>query len=165
MLAGDDIRLLGRILGEVIADQDGDDVYQVVEAIRQAATGERRGRAEARLVPLLDGLDDAMTLPVVRAFSTISLLANIAEDVAENRRYRAWRVGGRRGGPRTLHHIIEGILAGPTTTEELAGIVDHLLVAPVLTAHPTEVRRRTSLDRSRRVARPPRGAGPGGLRR
>ncbi|MDQ2724835.1 MAG: phosphoenolpyruvate carboxylase [Actinomycetota bacterium] len=152
MHAGDDIRLLGRILGEVIADQDGQDVYQAVETIRQAATGERRGRAEARLVPLLDGLDDGMTLAVVRAFSTISLLANIAEDVAENRRYRAWRVGGRRGGPRTLHHTIEGILAGPTTAEELAGIVRNLMVGPVLTAHPTEVRRRTSLDRSRRIA-------------
>ncbi|MDQ2726953.1 MAG: phosphoenolpyruvate carboxylase [Actinomycetota bacterium] len=151
-MAGDDIRLLGRILGDVIADQDGEDVYQVVEAIRQAATGERRGRAEARLVPLLDGLEDEMTLPVVRAFSTISLLANIAEDVAENRRYRTWRVGGHRGGPRTLHHTVEGILAGPTTTEQLGDIVDHLMVGPVLTAHPTEVRRRTSLDRSRRIA-------------
>ncbi|MDQ6837291.1 MAG: phosphoenolpyruvate carboxylase [Actinomycetota bacterium] len=152
MSGSDDIRLLGRILGEVIADQDGDEVYQVVESIRQAATGERRGRSEARLVPLLDGLDDAMTLPVVRAFSTISLLANIAEDVAENRHYRSWRVGGRRGGPRTLRHMIEGILAGPTSTAELAGIVGHMMVGPVLTAHPTEVRRRTSLDRSRRVA-------------
>ncbi|MDQ6784011.1 MAG: phosphoenolpyruvate carboxylase, partial [Actinomycetota bacterium] len=152
MSASEDIRLLGRILGQVIADQDGQDVYQVVEAIRQAATAERRGRSEARLVPLLDGLDDAMTLPVVRAFSTISLLANIAEDVAENRHYRSWVVGGRRGGPRTLHHTIEGILAGPTTTDDLADLVGHLLVGPVLTAHPTEVRRRTSLDRSRRVA-------------
>jgi phosphoenolpyruvate carboxylase len=152
MQAGDDTRLLGRLLGKVIADQDGEAVYQAVEAIRQAATGERRGRSGARLVPLLDGLDDAMTLPVVRAFSTISLLANIAEDVAENRRYRTWRVDGRRGGPRALHHTVAGILAGPTTAEELAGVVEHLMVAPVLTAHPTEVRRRTSLDRSRRIA-------------
>lgn len=150
--ASDDIRLLGRLLGQVIADQAGSEAYEVVEAIRQAATGERRGTAGARLVPLLDGLDDAMTLPVVRAFSTISLLANIAEDVADNRRYRAWRVDGHRGEPRTLHHTIEGILAGPTTPDALAAIAADLRVAPVLTAHPTEVRRRTSLDRSRRIA-------------
>jgi len=150
--ASDDIRLLGRLLGEVIAEEAGAEVYEVVERIRRSATGARRGRTEVQLVPLLDGLDDELTVPVVRAFSQISLLANIAEDVAENRRYRSWRVGGRRGGPRTLHHTIRGILDGPTTRQELAAIVSQLEVGPVLTAHPTEVRRRTSLDRSRRIA-------------
>jgi phosphoenolpyruvate carboxylase len=150
--ASDDIRLLGRLLGEVIADQDGVEAYETVEAIRQVATGDRRGDGSGRLVPLLDGLDDELTLVVVRAFSTISLLANLAEDVADNRRYRSWRVGGRPGGPRTLHHTIAGILAGPTGPEDLGRIAAELRVGPVLTAHPTEVRRRTSLDRSRRIA-------------
>jgi phosphoenolpyruvate carboxylase len=149
--ASDDIRLLGRLLGEVIAEQSGPATLALVEEIRVAATGARRGTgAPGRLVPLLEGCSDDEVLHVVRAFSYFSFLANLAEDVADNRRARAARATGGGDGPGTLRHTVAMLAAaGP----DVAARAADLWVAPVLTAHPTQVRRRTSLDRGREISR------------
>ena len=149
--ASDDIRLLGRLLGEVIAEQSGPDTLALIEEIRQAATGERRGTgAPGTLVSLLEGCGDTEVLHVARAFSYFSFLANLAEDVADNRQARVAVAEGRGSGPGTLRHALTH-LAGldPEVARRAAG----MWVAPVLTAHPTQVRRRTSLDRGREIAR------------
>jgi phosphoenolpyruvate carboxylase len=149
--ASDDIRLLGRLLGEVIAEQSGPETLAIVEEIRVAATGERRGTgAPGRLVPLLEARSDAEVLHVVRAFSYFSFLANLAEDVADNRQARAARARGDGGGPGTLDHAVTELSA---LAPDLVARAEDLWVAPVLTAHPTQVRRRTSLDRGREIAR------------
>jgi phosphoenolpyruvate carboxylase len=149
--ASDDIRLLGRLLGEVIAEQAGPATLALVEEVRVAATGERRGTAApGRLVPLLESCDDDAVLHVVRAFSYFSFLANLAEDVADNRAARAARRHGDGGGPGTLGHAVEHLRALPP---EIAARAAGAWVAPVLTAHPTQVRRRTSLDRGREITR------------
>ena len=82
----DDIRLLGRTLGDVIADQAGSATLDLVEAIRRAAVGDAD---PARLIDLLDPLQIADALHVIRAFSYFAMLANIAEDTDHSRRRRA----------------------------------------------------------------------------
>ena len=84
-----DIRLLGRLLGDVLRHQEGEAVFHVVETIRQTAVRFRRESdpaAGADLDKLLKKLTRDQTNSVVRAFSYFSHLANIAEDQHHNRR-------------------------------------------------------------------------------
>jgi len=149
--ASGDIRLLGSLLGEVVSDQSGPGALELVEEARRAATGARRGEvAGGRLGDLLDSRSDGEILDVARAFSYFSFLANLAEDVADNRRARAARAEGRGDGPGTLAHAVATMAEADGDVAEAA--TTGLWVSPVLTAHPTEVRRRTVLDRGRRIA-------------
>jgi len=96
----EDTRLLGRVLGDVLRAQVGDTGYERIEAIRQTAIGFRRAagteadRHRNALAGLLNPLPIAQALEVVRAFSYFSHLANIAEDVHQNRRRRAHALAG-----------------------------------------------------------------------
>jgi hypothetical protein len=93
----EDIRLLGRLLGDVLRDQEGDAVFDVVETIRQTAVRFRRDadpEAGTELTTLLQKLTREQTISVVRAFSYFSHLANIAEDQHHNRRRRAHLLAG-----------------------------------------------------------------------
>ncbi|MEP6996493.1 MAG: phosphoenolpyruvate carboxylase, partial [Betaproteobacteria bacterium] len=90
----EDTRLLGRLLGDVLRAQTGESGYARIESIRQTAIGLRRASPDNaasikdELSGLLNALPIAQTLEVVRAFSYFSHLANIAEDVHQNRRRR-----------------------------------------------------------------------------
>src|SRR3954462_7855989 len=140
----DDIRLLGRCLGEVIGEQAGRDVLDLVEATRVEAFRIRRSEVDRdQLAERLGGLDIRSANHVIRAFSHFSLLANLAEDLHHERRRRFHR---REGSPAqrgslaaTLALLDQADLDADTVARELAGA----LVSPVVTAHPTEVRRRT----------------------
>ncbi len=150
--ASDDIRLLGRLLGEVIADQAGAPALQFVETVRRAATSDRRSAADSsQLVDALEQADDERMTVLIRAFSYFSLLANLAEDVAENRLFRAARSAGRGAGPGTFGYAVRRLAGAGRDADDLRRMVADLRVTPVLTAHPTEVRRRTVLDRSRQI--------------
>jgi phosphoenolpyruvate carboxylase len=151
--ASEDIRLLGRLLGEVIAEQAGPDMLETVEAVRLAATEGRRDGGSGRLAQLLDALDDDRALQIIRAFSYFALLANLAEDVADNRRARLLRSSGAEPAPGTLARAWARIAAAGLDPEEIVGRGSSVVVSPVLTAHPTEVRRRTALDRCREITR------------
>lgn len=135
----------------MVSDQSGPSALELVEQARLAATGARRGEvAGDRLGQLLDSRSDSEILDVARAFSYFSFLANLAEDVADNRRARVARAEGRGEGPGTLAHAVATLEdAGRDAAEAAAS---GLWVSPVLTAHPTEVRRRTVLDRGRRIS-------------
>ncbi|MEU2351333.1 phosphoenolpyruvate carboxylase [Modestobacter sp. NPDC049651] len=149
----DDIRLLGRVLGEVIAEQAGPEVLELVESTRVEAFEVRRSQAERQhLADRLAALDPRSANHVVRAFSHFSLLANIAEDVHHERRRRFHR---REGSPpqqgslaATLELLDDAHLDGATVARELSGA----LVVPVVTAHPTETRRRTISQVQRAVS-------------
>ena len=145
----DDIRLLGRMLGETIRAVDGEETYALIEAIRQLAVRFHRDHdraAQAELDATLGGLSDGQINAVTRAFGYFSILANIAEDHHHTRRWRAHLVAG--APPR------EGSLAAGIAQARAAGYDDAALrrffenayIAPVLTAHPTEVQRRSILD-------------------
>src|ERR1700749_2894583 len=87
-----DIRLLGRILGDTVRDQEGADVFDLVERIRQTSIrfhrdDDRAARGELELI--LDRMSISQTVRIVRAFSYFSHLANIAEDQNNIRQMRA----------------------------------------------------------------------------
>ncbi|MBO0748039.1 MAG: phosphoenolpyruvate carboxylase, partial [Acidimicrobiaceae bacterium] len=152
----DDIRLLGRVLGEVIADQSGPEMLDIVESIRRAAAGERRAGSDGgagRLEALLAAASEDQELQIIRAFSTFVLLANLAEDVADNRRARAERRAGRDRSPGTLAWAFDQIGRAALSREDLVRLAGDVVVSPVFTAHPTEVRRRTALTRAHDITR------------
>jgi len=93
----EDIRLLGRILGDTLREQEGEAVFDLIERTRQNAIRFRRDRdpdARRELETTLNKLDPVRTIAVVRAFSFFSQLANIAEDQHHNRRRRAHLIAG-----------------------------------------------------------------------
>lgn len=151
-----DIRLLGRLLGEVIAEQAGPAVFEVVEAVRRhAVTARRAGQPGGDLAGLdeaLAGVDTTTGLHVARAFSWFSLLANIAEDVHHSRRRRHHRRIGSPPQPGTLEHARARLVAAGVAPARIADAIAAVEVSPVLTAHPTEVRRKTILDTQRRIS-------------
>ncbi len=149
----DDIRLLGRVLGDVVREQAGQDTFDLVERVRRLALAVYRdGSDDSTLVELLDGLDVQQALHIVRAFSYFSLLANLAEDVQSERRGRAHRIAGSGPQPGSLARSLDHLQGAGVTAEELDAMLERLAVSPVLTAHPTEVGRRTVLDTKRAIA-------------
>jgi len=155
----EDTRLLGRILGDVLRDQAGADGYERIEAVRQTAIRFRRAQGEdahaARdaLSALLNPLPIASVLHVVRAFSYFSHLANIAEDVHHTRRRRAHAAAGAPPRPGSLDYAVARLASAQVPPEAVQAWLDEALVSPVLTAHPTEVQRKSILDTEREIAR------------
>ncbi len=152
-----DIRYLGRLLGDVLREQEGDEVFDVVETIRQTAVRFRReddNAASQTLDKKLRSLSPEQTVSVVRAFSYFSHLANIAEDRHRNRRHRIHELAGSTSQPGTIAHALERLVeAGAAATPVLQQFFNDALIVPVLTAHPTEVQRKSILDAQHDVAR------------
>ncbi|NIE66202.1 phosphoenolpyruvate carboxylase [Burkholderia sp. Ax-1719] len=153
----EDIRYLGRLLGEVLREQEGDAVFDVVETIRQTAVRFRREDDNAAALALekqLRALSPEQTVSVVRAFSYFSHLANIAEDRHRNRRRRIHDLAGSAPQAGTIAHSLERLAqAGAAATPVLQQFFNDALIVPVLTAHPTEVQRKSTLDSQHDVAR------------
>ena len=150
----DDIRLLGRILGDVIREQDGQAAYEVVELVRKLSVAFRRDAdqdADRALKKLLKSLSADQTVMVIRAFTYFSHLANLAED----RHYIRRRVEHERAGD-TQEGSIEVALArlrwAGVSPRALSQTLASSYVSPVLTAHPTEVQRKSILDAERGIA-------------
>src|SRR6202047_1198970 len=138
-----DIRLLGRILGDTVRDQEGADVFDLVERIRQTSIrfhrrDDKAARGELELI--LDSMSISQTLRIVRAFSYFSHLANIAEDQNNIRRMRQSSKAGEAPRPGTLVRTLLHARTAGISTANLRKFFDSALVSPVLTAHPTEVR-------------------------
>jgi len=151
----DDIRLLGRLLGDTVREQEGGETFDLVERIRKASIRfHRDNEAAARreLSAILDSLDNDQTLAIVRAFSYFSHLSNIAEDQHHIRRNHAHVV--RRSAPRpgSLGYAMKRARDAGFNAVALGHFFDGALVSPVLTAHPTEVRRKSTLTRELEVA-------------
>src|SRR5256885_3083650 len=147
----EDRRLLGRLLGEVIRAQSGEDALTRIERIRQAAVALRRENAsKAELERLLNALDIDQTMDVVRAFSFFSHLLNIAEDEQQHRRRRVHAQAGAPRRPGSLSHALEEVKH--VAFEGLMQWFWRAHVSPVLTAHPTEVQRQSILECEREIA-------------
>ncbi len=131
------IRLLGRLLGEVIRESHGEAAFQLIEDIRRQVVGEYRSAGEAAPMDRLIGLklDDIVRL--IRGFSIFSQLANIADDHVLRRQTRA--LGSAAAGAMEQH---PGLTPG-----RVRAYLANAVFVPVITAHPTEVRRKSILDR------------------
>jgi phosphoenolpyruvate carboxylase len=144
-----DIRLLGRMLGDTLREQEGEPTFDLVENIRQTAIRFRREQdLEARheLDVMLNQLSNKATEAVVRAFSQFSQLSNIAEDMHHNRRRRSYLLDGSPPQAGSVARALKRIISSGTNGATLVRFFDKALISPVLTAHPTEVQRRSILD-------------------
>ena len=150
----DDIRLLGRILGDVIREQEGVAAYELVEQVRKLSVAFRRDadqEADRALKKLLKSLSGDQTVSVIRAFTYFSHLANLAEDRHHIRRRTVHeRAGDTQEGSIevAMARLRWAGIAPKTISQTLA----QSYVAPVLTAHPTEVQRKSILDAERDIA-------------
>lgn len=144
----EDIRLLGRLLGETIREHEGDETYETIEKIRRLSVAFETGAdtdAGDSLDVLLRGLAPDQAASVIRAFSYFSYLTNVAEDRHHIRRRAGYRSPAKaRAGSLTLTFKL--LSEAGIAPEALSGALDSSLVSPVLTAHPTEVQRRSLLD-------------------
>jgi len=150
----EDIRLLGRILGDVIREQEGSAAFELIERVRQLSVAYRlKADASAGRVldRLLKNLSAEQTVTVIRAFSYFSHLANIAEDRHHVRRRAVHeKAGNLQEGSLAL--TFERLHRADHRAADIAHTLQHAYISPVLTAHPTEVQRKSILDAERAVA-------------
>jgi phosphoenolpyruvate carboxylase len=150
----DDIRLLGRILGDVIREQEGQGAFDLIERIRQLSVAyrlKRDAQAGKTFDRLLKSLSGDQTVSVIRAFSYFSHLANIAEDRHHvRRREHHERQGHLQEG--SLAMSFERLAEADVRAVDIAGVLQRAFISPVLTAHPTEVQRKSILDAERAIA-------------
>ena len=150
----EDIRLLGRILGDVIREQEGTEAYELIEKIRTLSVAFRRDAdhaADQALKKLLKSLSGDQTVSVIRAFTYFSHLANLAEDRHHIRRRAIHeRAGDTQEG--SIEVAIARLRWAGIAPKAIAQTLAHSYVSPVLTAHPTEVQRKSILDAERDIA-------------
>ncbi|HEX7892469.1 MAG TPA: phosphoenolpyruvate carboxylase [Ramlibacter sp.] len=151
----EDIRLLGRILGDVIREQEGVDTFELVERIRKLSVSFRRHEdqaADRELKSLLKSLSGEMAVRVIRAFTYFSHLANLAEDRHHIRRRQVHeRAGDTQEG--SIEVALARLRWGGIHARNVSQALAHAYLSPVLTAHPTEVQRKSILDAERDIAR------------
>ena len=150
----EDIRLLGRILGDVIREQEGKKAFELIEQIRQLSVAFRRHddkEADRELKKLLKKLSADQTVSVIRAFTYFSHLANLAEDRHHIRRRAIHeRAGGLQQGSLAL--TMQRLKEAGVPRKKILQTLAQSHVSPVLTAHPTEVQRKSILDAERAIA-------------
>src|ERR1700742_294282 len=147
-----DIRLLGTILGDTVREQNGDEVFELVERARVESFRVRRSEIDrAEISRMFDGIDIRQAIPVIRAFSHFALLANVAEDIHRERR-RAIHVGaGEPPQDSSLAATYAKLDRAELDSATVADALQAALVSPVITAHPTETRRRTVFVAQHRI--------------
>ena len=150
----EDIRFLGRILGDVIREQEGDAAFELIENIRKLSVAFRRDadhEADKALKKLLKGLSGDQTVSVIRAFTYFSHLANLAEDRHHIRRRAIHeRAGDTQEG--SIEVALSRLRWAGISTKTISNTLAKSHVSPVLTAHPTEVQRKSILDAERDIA-------------
>jgi len=138
-----DVRFLGKLLGDVIRTYGGDKLLDRIEAIRAASVDRYRGIANPRgLAAGWESLSLDETLAFVRSFMLFSMLANLAED----------RQGAAAEKDSTLAAALDFLGRQGVKLADAASLLEHTLITPVLTAHPTEVMRKSMLDHRNRIA-------------
>ncbi len=150
----EDIRLLGRILGDEIREQEGPAAFELIEKIRTLSVAFRRDadhEADKALKRLLKGLSGDQTVSVIRAFTYFSHLANLAEDRHHIRRRAIHeRAGDTQEG--SLDVALSRLRWAGIAPKAISATLAQSYVSPVLTAHPTEVQRKSILDAERNIA-------------
>jgi phosphoenolpyruvate carboxylase len=150
----EDIRLLGKILGDIIREQEGDVVYGLVEKVRKLSVSFHRDanqKANHELAKLLKGLSSDQAMKVLRAFTYFSHLANLAEDRHYIRRRLSYeRMGSYQDG--SIPVAFKKLHAAGVSNKEISKTLQSSFISPVLTAHPTEVQRTSILEAERDIA-------------
>ncbi|ATR82058.1 phosphoenolpyruvate carboxylase [Pseudomonas sp. HLS-6] len=145
----EDVHLLGELLGDTVREQYGEAFLQKIEDIRRSAKADRSGSAE-QLSSSLDGLSEDELLPVARAFNQFLNLANIAEQYQLIRRRDADQPEPFEA--RVLPELLDRLKKAGHSPDALARQLGKLSIELVLTAHPTEVARRTLIHKYDAIA-------------
>ncbi|MDQ3783906.1 MAG: phosphoenolpyruvate carboxylase [Actinomycetota bacterium] len=152
----DDVRVLGEVLGTVLKEQMGADIFETVEEIRKGCIRMREKYDEAEECALREriaALDVDSLVELTRAFTVYFHLSNIAE---EHHRIRVLRHREAELGSGSRHESIAAAIRDlkqrGVSPSDVREFLDHLDLRPVFTAHPTEARRRTVLQHLRRIA-------------
>lgn len=149
-----DVRELGALVGDMLAEQDGDAFFERVERVRTAAIRRRMsGAGVAALAQLLDGAEPEPAEMLARAFSTWFEVVNTAERVHRIRRHRDYQRAGAAPQPESLGDVLETLKARGVGADELMELIMRLDVEPVFTAHPTEAVRCSLLEKEQNIVR------------
>ncbi len=147
-----DIRLLGTILGDTVREQNGDEVFELVERARVESFRVRHSQIDrAEMSAMFDGIDIHLAIPIIRAFSHFALLANVAEDIHRERRRGIHVEAGEPPQDSSLAATYAKLDLAELDSATVADALKGALVSPVITAHPTETRRRTVFVTQHRI--------------
>lgn len=151
----DDVHALGNLVGEVIKDQCGQDLFDAVEGDRQAAIGRRQGDPDesVQLVVRTRGRTPAQARDLIHAFSTWFQMVNMAEKVHRVRRRRQYMIDSSTPQPGGLEDCFAKLRSRGMTLPQVVAMLEDIAIEPVFTAHPTESTRRTLLRQQQRIAR------------
>lgn len=151
----DDVRTLGTLVGDLLRDQGGDELFELVESARQRAIRHRENneRSGESLADLVSDIDTPVAMEVIRAFSTYFQMVNTAEKVHRIRRRRKYLQETGQFQPGGLEETFVKLKAAGLGRAELQDLVNRLRIEPVFTAHPTEPTRRTILRKEQNIVR------------
>jgi phosphoenolpyruvate carboxylase len=150
-----DVRTLGTMVGDLIKEQGGDELFEFVEnarrrSIRRREENEKPGE---ELASLVDNLDPELALQVIRSFSTYFQMVNTAEKVHRIRRRREYLREVGHYQPGGFEDTLVKLKASGMTVDELQELINSLSIEPIFTAHPTEPTRRTILRKEQNIVR------------
>lgn len=150
----DDIQRLGRLLGEVIRRHAGESVFDCIESVRAATKAARKSGASSLLEVQseLRGLNPTDALAVTRGFALFLTLANVAEQHHRQRRRRDYEREGKGHQRGSLEESLSRLVADGHDPQSIRDALQAQHVAFVLTAHPTEITRSTTIEKLRRIA-------------
>ena len=151
------VKLLGTLLGNILREQEGDDVLSAVETLRKGYIKLRKNDTPAkrrRLNQLIESLSSEKLVHIVRAFSTYFSLINLAEESYQHhqRRKQLRQMNGDKAlWTGSFDSTLRELRDQGINPEQLQTLLDQLAYIPVITAHPTEAKRRTIMDAQRRI--------------
>ena len=150
-----DVHRLGELVGDVVREQGGEALFDLVESARRSSIAHREGDAGSleRLQRLLASLDPETATEFIRAYSTYFQVVNVAEKVHRIRRRRAYLRDAATPQPRGFEDILARLKAGGASADTILEALAGMSVEPVFAAHPMEVTRRTLLAHQQSVAR------------
>ncbi|MDJ0916326.1 MAG: phosphoenolpyruvate carboxylase [Woeseiaceae bacterium] len=151
----EDVRTLGNLVGQLIREQGGEELFEIAETARQRAIRRREGdeREGEELSALVHGISAELALEVIRSFSTYFQMVNVAEKVHRIRRRREYLLDVGEFQPGGLEETLQKLKANGMTLDGLQELLNGILVEPVFTAHPTEPTRRTILRKEQKIVR------------
>jgi phosphoenolpyruvate carboxylase len=151
----DDVRILGTLVGDLLRDQGGDELFELVENARLRSIRRREGNEKPgeQLADLVRNLDLDLAMEVIRAFSTYFQMVNTAEKVHRIRRRREYLQEYGQYQPGGLEETLVKLKAAGLDVDKLKSLLGSLRIEPVFTAHPTEPTRRTILRKEQNIVR------------
>ena len=151
----DDVHMLGCLIGDLIKEQGGQELYDFVENARKTAISGRELLITEKnsLNELVKNLEPTFAMEIIRSFSTYFQMANTAEKVHRIRRRRTYLQDPEQHQPGGMEEILIKLKSQGLQLNELESVLNSILIQPVFTAHPTEPTRRTILQKEQRIVR------------